>query len=326
MNRSLVFTVIFSALLLGGCFAKTAKLTEKESLGQKLYFESRLSSDGSVSCNTCHNVMASGADGKKFSAGVHGSLGGRNAPTVFNAKFLSVQFWDGRAKDLAEQAKGPLVNPLEMGNADLNAVVSRLQAIPGYVAEFEKVYGPGSLNIDNAADAIAAYEMTLTTLNSPYDKGTMSEEEKKGYETFKSVGCTACHSGDHFAGPQRPIGTGFYQKFPLNENTEYNQKYKFSDDLGRFEVSLKPEDKSMFRVPTLRNVAITAPYFHNGAVNDLSEAVRVMAKSQLSKDLSDTEVKEIVAFLNALTGTPPQHKLPALPNTVNTSLSESTNL
>lgn len=321
-KTALIFTILISTLALAGCFKKTETLDAKQSLGQKLYFDARLSSDGSISCNSCHNVFLNGTDGKQFSAGVHGSLGGRNSPTVFNAKFLSVQFWDGRAKDLSEQALGPMINLVEMGNNNHDEVVVRLKKIPGYVKEFDKVFGPNGLTIANAASAIAAYEETLTTLNSPYDKKTMSAEQKKGFETFKTVGCTTCHSGDHFAGPEMPVGTGFYQKFPLFEDTDYDKKYNFTEDPGRFTVTLKNEDKFMFRVPTLRNIAITAPYFHNGSVNDLSEAVRVMAKTQLNKDLSDQEVKEIVTFLEALTGTPPQHPAPTLPPTIGTSVAE----
>ncbi len=309
-------------LTLTGCFKKTADLTPKQELGKQLFFDPRLSSDGSISCNSCHNVMNGRVDSRKFAMGVNGALGGRNSPTVFNAVFLSTQFWDGRAKDLADQAKGPLINPVEMGNVDHNEVISRLKKIPGYVTEFKAVFGENSFNIDNLADAIAEYETTLTTLNSPFDKGSMTELQKKGQETFTNAGCVACHSGDHFAGPKLPTGQGFFQKFPTMPNTEADAKYNFSDDLGLFTVTGKDSDKSMFRVPTLRNIALTAPYFHNGAVNSLDEAVRVMGETQLGKKLSTDEVKEITAFLNALTGTVPVQIMPTLPPTLGTSVAE----
>ncbi len=294
---------------------KTSELSLKEALGQKLFFDPRLSEDGTISCNSCHNVMNGGSDNRQFAMGVKGALGGRNSPTVFNAKFLSTQFWDGRAKDLADQAKGPLTNPIEMGNINHDEVITRLKKIPGYVQEFESVFGKGQFNIDNLALAIAAYEETLTTLNSPYDKKSMTALQTKGFETFKAVGCTSCHSGDHFAGPKLPTGEGFFHKFPLMSGTKADEKYKFSKDLGRFTVTSKPEDESLFRVPTLRNIALTAPYFHNGAVKTLSEAVLVMGETQLGKKLSKTQVGEIVAFLNALTGSIPEQTMPLLPPT-----------
>lgn len=297
-------------------------MSSVESLGQKLFFDPRLSSDGTISCNSCHNVMNGGVDNRQFSMGVKGQLGGRNSPTVFNAKFLSVQFWDGRAKDLADQAKGPLTNPIEMGNKDHNQVMSRLKLIPGYVLEFKEVFGEGGMNIDNLALAIGAYEETLTTLNSPYDKNTMTAAQLKGQETFKEMGCTACHSGDHFAGPTLPTGTGFYQKFPTMPNTASDLKYAFTKDKGRFEATNNPSDMHMFRVPTLRNIALTSPYFHNGSVKDLREAVRVMGETQLGKKLNETQISEIVDFLNALTGTVPTQVMPVLHPTPGTTVAE----
>lgn len=314
-----IFALVF---ILTGCFKKAAELSPKQELGKKLFFDPRLSSDGSISCNSCHNVMNGGVDSRKFAMGVNGALGGRNSPTVFNAVFLSTQFWDGRAKDLADQAKGPLINPVEMGNLDHKEVISRLKNIPGYVAEFKSVFGEDGFTIDNLADAIAEYETTLTTLNSPFDKGSMTELQKKGQETFKNMGCVACHSGEHFAGPTLAVGKGFFQKFPLMPNTESDTKYNFSDDLGLFTVTAKDTDKHMFRVPTLRNIALTAPYFHNGSVNNLDEAVKVMGETQLGKKLSDSEIKEIVAFLNALTGTISPQTMPTLPPTPGTSVAE----
>lgn len=297
---------------------------EKIELGKILYFDPRLSYDGTVSCNSCHNVMNGGSDNRAVSVGVNGHKGGRGSGTVFNSAFYSVQFWDGRAKSLEEQAKGPLTNPIEMGNKNHDEVIARLKLIPGYVDLFNKTYGKkNSLNIDNLAKAIAAYERTLITPNSPFDKfmagdkKAMDQKAIDGYRLFQSTGCVTCHSGPNFAGPTLPEGTGFFMKFPTFPNTSFDQKYKFTNDKGRFEVTKNKVDEYMFRVPTLRNIALTAPYFHNGAVRTLEEAVKVMGKTQLDKDLSDKEVASLVAFLNSLTGTVPPQTMPNLPPTHN---------
>lgn len=310
-----IFVLILATLSFG---VKALSITE---LGKTLYFDPRLSVDGTVSCNSCHNVMGFGEDNRSFSSGVRGQRGGRSAPTVFNATFYSVQFWDGRANTLADQAKGPLINPVEMGNKDHKEVMERLGKIPGYVEMFKSVFGSKGMTIDNLAKAIEAYEKTLTTYNSPYDrfkagdKKAMSDLAQKGMATFQSVGCVTCHSGKNFSGPEMPIGTGFFMKFPTQEGTDFDKKYQFSKDLGRYEVTKKDQDRHMFRVPTLRNVVHTAPYFHNGSVQTLEEAVRVMAKVQLGKDLKKDEVSSLVAFLGSLSGVVPAQTLPTLPPT-----------
>jgi cytochrome c peroxidase len=292
----------------------------KVTLGRKLYFDPRLSANGTVSCNSCHNVMAACEDGRPQSVGINGQKGGRSSPTVWNAAFLSVQFWDGRANTLEDQAKGPLTNPIEMGMPSHDAVVKRIKQIPGYVKEFEQAFGgKDAVTIDHLAQAIAAYERTLVTRNSPVDryvagdKKALNAQQVRGMELVKTVGCVACHSGPNYAGPALPLGTGFYQKFPMFADATLEAKYAFSKDLGRFEVTKQVGDKNMFRVPTWRNVALTAPYFHNGAVKTLDEAVRVMAKTQLNRTLKDTEVADIVAFLNGLTGEFPKQEMPRLP-------------
>jgi cytochrome c peroxidase len=270
--------------------------------------------------------MAGGEDNRSTSVGIKGQVGGRNAPTVWNSAFQSVMFWDGRAASLEEQAKGPLVNPIEMGMPSHDAVIEVIKKIPGYVSSFEKVFGKNSLNIDNVAKAIAAYERTLVTYNSPFDKfisgqkNAMTDLQIKGFKKFQEVGCIACHNGVNFSGPSLPQGTGFYQKFPTYADNEYNKKYNFTADKGRYEVTKKPEDMHMFRVPTLRNIALTAPYFHNGKVKTLDEAVKVMAKTQLNRDLSDEDVKAIASFLNALTGEKPKQTMPELPETAGTTV------
>ncbi len=303
----------------------------KITLGKMLYFDTRFSSTGTVSCFSCHNVMEGGDDHRPTSIGVHGQVGGRNAPTVWNAAFHSVQFWDGRAATLEDQAKGPPTNPIEMGMKDLNATIGRIQKIPGYQPYFKQAFGPGDvITIANAAKAIAAYERTLITPNSPYDlyvKGdqkAMTEQQLRGMDTFAKTGCTACHSGPAFNGAtQLAVGQGFFMKFPTFPGSAYETQYKLTEDLGRYTVTQQESDKNLWRVPTLRNLTYTAPYFHNGSVKSLDEAVRVMAKTQLNKELSDSEVKDIVAFLGALDGPFPQQTMPLLPPTPGDLLTEN---
>jgi cytochrome c peroxidase len=299
----------------------------KIELGKQLYFDPRLSKDGTISCNSCHNVMAGGEDGRPNSVGIQGQRGGRSAPTVWNAAFLSVQFWDGRRNTLEDQAKGPLTNPIEMGMESHDAVMARIQKIPGYVEGFKKAFPkePGP-TIDQLAKAIASYERTLITGGSPYDqylkgdKKALSASAVRGMELVQSVGCTSCHSGPVFAGPPLPVGTGFFQKFPMFPGSDFDRKYELTKDLGRFEVTKNEADRNMFRVPTWRNVAVTAPYFHNGKVKTLDEAIRVMAKTQLNKELKEGEVKDIQSFLESLTGKFPEQKMPRLPATPGESL------
>jgi cytochrome c peroxidase len=295
----------------------------KVELGKKLYFDPRLSETGTVSCNTCHNVMEGGDDGRPSSMGVHGRIGPRNAPTVWNAAFMSTQFWDGRADSLEEQARGPLLAHPEMGMSSHDQVMDRVREIPGYRVEFKEVFGGDNpVNIDNAVKAIGAFERTLITPNSPYDryvegdKDAMTDKQVRGMKTFREVGCTTCHSGPAFNGPQpnMPDGQGFYQKFPTFTDNKYVEKYDLMADKGRYGVTEKEQDKHFFKVPTLRNVELTAPYFHNGAVKTLPEAVRVMAKTQLNTELSDKQVSDIVAFLEALTGEFPEITMPRLPS------------
>jgi cytochrome c peroxidase len=294
---------------------------EKMELGKALFFDPRISSTGTVSCNSCHNVMLSGDDNRPFSAGVKGQLGGRSSPTVFNAAFLSAQFWDGRAGSLEDQAKGPIVNPVEMGMANHDAVVARLKEIPGYAPLFAKAFPAdrSPINIDNFARAVATFERTLSTPNSPVDlflagkKAALSKSAQSGLKLVQEIGCTSCHSGPNFAGPALPEGTGFYQKFPLFPDATIEAKYQFTKDGGRFEATKLDSDKQMWRVPTWRNIAKTAPYFHNGSVATLDEAVRVMAKLQLNRTLSDDGVKDIVAFLEGLSGETPKIVAPKLP-------------
>lgn len=299
----------------------------KVELGKMLYFDPRLSIDGTVSCNSCHNVMSHGGDGRPVGVGVQGQRGGRGSPTVWNSAYHTVQFWDGRAASLEDQAKGPLTNPVEMGMPSHDAVMERVKAIPGYVAAFKKVFPKDKEpTIDNLAKAIAAYERTLITPNSPFDKymkgnkKAMTAQQIRGMKLVDEIGCTSCHTGVNFNGDGFKMGEGNYQPFPQIPGSKYDKMYDLTSDLGRYEVTKKADDKNLWRVPTWRNVALTAPYFHNGKVQNLDEAVRVMAKTQLDMDLNETQVADIVAFLNALTGEFPRQTMPMLPDTVNTSL------
>jgi cytochrome c peroxidase len=292
----------------------------KVELGKLLYHDVRLSSNGVLSCNSCHNVMSGGEDNRSGSIGVRNQVGGRSAPTVWNAAFSSVQFWDGRAPSLEEQARGPVTNPGEMGMKSWDDVVARLKAMPEYPKAFAAAFGSeDSVTADNAVKAIAAYERTLITPNSAYDKyvkgdkSALTEQQVRGMNTFAEVGCVGCHSGPAFNGPQLPEGTGFYQKFPGQDNGALEAQYNFSADLGRYEATKNEADKHFFKVPTLRNIALTAPYFHNGKVKTLPDAVKIMGKLQLNKDLSSEQAADITAFLNSLTGEFPKIEMPRLP-------------
>lgn len=300
----------------------------KIELGKQLFFDPRLSVDGTISCNSCHNVMSSGTDNRAVSVGVRGQKGGRSAPTVWNAAFLSSQFWDGRAATLEDQAKGPILAGVEMGMPSEAEAVRRIKNIPGYVNSFAAVFGGSDpVTYDNIAKAIATYERTLITINSPFDryirgeKSALSKAAVRGMKTVENLGCTACHTGPNFSGPSSlPIGEVFLQKFPTYEKNKYVAKYDLKSDKGRYNVTKEDADINMWRVPTWRNVALTAPYFHNGLVETLDEAVRVMAKTQLDKDLTSNQVKDIVAFLNSLTGQFPQQTMPRLPDYQNASI------
>jgi cytochrome c peroxidase len=287
---------------------------EKVLLGQTLYFDKRLSKDETVSCNSCHDLQTFGVDNEPTSDGVGGQKGERNSPTVLNAAFHFTQFWDGRAKDVEAQAGGPILNPLEMAMPDQEAVINRLAAIKGYQEMFAAAF-PGEeqpVNYKNLEKAIGAFERKLIT-PSRFDEYLMgyeealNNEEKKGLQTFMDVGCTACHSGS-------VLGGQMYQKFGLAGNYwDFTNSEKL--DNGRFLVTNSESDKFLFKVPSLRNVEKTHPFFHDGSIKSLDEAVKIIAKLQLNKDLTDQEVKEIVTFLKTLTGTVPAElaKEPEMP-------------
>lgn len=270
---------------------------EKVSLGKSLYFDRRLSKSSSISCASCHDLTMAGVDGLSTSLGYRWQLGPRNAPTVLNAALEFAQFWDGRAKDLEEQAKGPILNPKEMA-ATKELVLQRLKSIPEYADAFHKAFPDDKepLTYDNTAKAIAAFERTLLT-PSRFDQyiagnaGALTEQEKQGLQTFVSVGCTTCHNGVG-------VGGASFQKFGVIHKPDWLK------DLGRYEVTKNDADKYVFKVPSLRNVALTAPYFNDGSVWSLEEAVKTMAYAQLGRTLSDAEAKSIAAFLHALSADP----------------------
>lgn len=279
---------------------QSVKVDEKKAaLGEKLYNDPQLSKDGTVSCATCHDLKKGGTDQLPVSLGVDGAKGPINAPTVYNSEHNFVQFWDGRAKDLAEQAKGPVENPKEMAESWPN-VEEKLKKDKDYVAAFKEVYGDKGITADNAADAIAEFERTLITPDSRFDdylrgnEKALTAQEKRGWELFKETGCMTCHTGTYFGGES-------YQAM----NPQYfEDRGNMTDaDNGRFNVTKDEADKHMFKVPMLRNVEVTAPYFHDASVKSLEDAVRKMAKYQLGQDsMPAADVRAITAFLKTLTG------------------------
>lgn len=277
---------------------------EKVLLGQILYFDKRLSKDETLSCNSCHDLQTYGVDNEMTSDGVGGLKGERNSPTVLNAAYHFSQFWDGRAKDVEEQAGGPILNPVEMAMTDQEAVLKRLQAVEGYRKLFAAAF-PGEeqpVNYVNLQKAIGAFERKLITPSrfDEYLKGNaeaLTTDEKRGLQTFMDVGCTACHSGT-------VLGGQMYQKFGLAGNYwDFTQSSRV--DNGRFLVTKSESDKFIFKVPSLRNIEKTHPFFHDGSVSDLGEAVKIIAKLQLNRDLTEDQANEIVIFLKTLTGTVP---------------------
>ena len=270
---------------------------EKIELGRKLYFEKRLSKGGEISCNSCHDLAHFGVDGEPTSPGHEGQRGGRNSPTVYNAAFHITQFWDGRSPDVEDQAKGPILNPIEMAMPSAEAVIEVVKGIPEYAPLFKAAFPKDKdpITYDNLAKAIGAFERRLVT-PAPFDAflagdaSALSSDEIEGLSLFVGIGCTTCHNGS-------VIGGNSYQKMGLVRPYE-------TKDLGRYDVTQKEADKYVFKVPSLRNIAKTGPYFHDGRVADLDEAIALMASHQLGRDLPDRQVEAIAAFLGSLTGDP----------------------
>jgi cytochrome c peroxidase len=275
-------------------------------LGKKLYFDPRLSKSGFISCNSCHNLSMGGTDNIPTSIGDKWQQGPINAPTVLNSSLSVAQFWDGRAADLKAQAGGPIANPGEMAFSHTLAI-GVLESIPAYVREFKQVFGKDKVDIDQVTLAIAEFEKTLVTPNSRFDQwllgkhDALSADEQAGYKLFKESGCVACHNGP-------AVGGASFQKMGVVAPYKANSPAE-----GRSAVTGKDIDRFTFKVPTLRNVEMTYPYFHDGAVNTLPEAVDVMGRLQLGKKFTSDENGKIVAFLKTLTGDQPNFALPILP-------------
>lgn len=272
---------------------------EKVALGKDLFFDKRLSDDNSTSCGSCHDLTLGGADGQAFPEGIGGQMGEINTPTVFNSGFNFVQFWDGRAESLNDQMDGPINNPSEMGTS-WDSVIARLSAVPDYVSQFERLYG-GEISRVTVQDAIATFEFSLITPNSRFDQflngrvDALTDQEKQGYTLFKSLGCSACHQG-------RNIGGNMFQKFGVMNDYFAERGNITSADYGRFNVTGREEDRFVFKVPSLRNVALTAPYFHDASIDTLEGAVEIMAFYQLGRRINNFDRERLVAFLKTLTG------------------------
>ncbi|WP_157271483.1 cytochrome-c peroxidase [Azohydromonas aeria] len=275
-------------------------------LGKKLYFDPRLSKSGFISCNSCHNLSMGGTDNLKTSIGHNWQKGPINAPTVLNSSFNVAQFWDGRAKTLKDQAGGPIANPGEMAFTH-ELAVDVLASIPAYKAEFKQVFKTDGVTIDGVTKAIAAFEETLVTPNSRFDqwlmgkKTALTKDELAGYKLFKDSGCTACHNGP-------AVGGNSFQKMGIV--APYTAS---SPAQGRVAVTGKDADRFNFKVPTLRNVELTYPYFHDGEAATLTQAVDIMGRLQLGREFTEVENAQIVAFLKTLTGEQPKFALPILP-------------
>lgn len=320
---SAIAAAALSFMALGAAMAQTAEpispitpprqvnLGQVE-LGKKLYFDPRLSKSGFISCNSCHNLSMGGTDNIKTSICDKWQQGPINAPTVLNSSLNVAQFWDGRAADLKAQAGGPIANPGEMAFSHTLAI-GVLESIPAYVREFRQVFGKDKIDIEQVTQAIAEFEKTLVTPNSRFDqwllgrKDALSADELAGYQLFKTSGCTACHNGP-------AVGGNSFQKMGVV------QAYKATSPAeGRSAVTGKEIDRFTFKVPTLRNVEMTYPYFHDGAADTLPQAVDVMGRLQLGKTFTREENAKIVAFLKTLTGDQPSFLMPVLPPSSDTT-------
>ncbi len=280
---------------------KVAVDDKKIALGQKLFHDTSLSGDNTLSCASCHDLTKGGTDQAKVATGIKGQQGPINSPTVFNAMYNVTQFWDGRAKDLQTQAAGPVANPGEMGEQWDN-VIAKLKQIPEYQNAFQTIYEQQGLTKETVTDAIAGFEQSLVTPDSRFDKylrgdkGILTTDEKSGYELFK-LNCASCHNGP-------AVGGLSFEKMGVKQDYFKLRGGQITEaDNGRFNVTKEEKDRHFFKVPVLRNVEITYPYFHDGSVNNLNDAVRIMGQVQRNKNFNDTEINNIVSFLKTLTGT-----------------------
>lgn len=268
----------------------------KAALGEKLFNETLLSVNNKVACSTCHDLQQGGAVNEATTLGVTDERGVRNVPTIFNVGFNFSYFWDGRAKTLAAQIEDVLLNPIEMGNS-WQALEKKLNNEPFYVEQFLRVYGTRATRTA-IIDALVAFQTTLTTPDSRFDQyirgdeSALTEQEVQGYELFQTMGCVACHQGVN-AGGNLYQKLGVFKAYQAVNNTR---------DMGRFSITQKEEDKYVFKVPSLRNIELTAPYLHDGSIASLEEVVSIMGEYQLGRNLSDAEVEKLAAFLRTLTG------------------------
>ena len=273
----------------------------KALLGYALYHDARLSVDNTVSCASCHGLSTAGVDNKQYSEGVEGQKGGVNAPTTYNAVYNFVQFWDGRAGTRAEQAAGPPLNPVEMASTSFDEIVAKLEKDRAFAAAFEAVY-PDGLNQTNITNAIEEFERTLVTPNSAFDKWlkgddtALTEEELRGYELFKKYDCATCHVGANLGGESYEL-MGLRRHYFAERGLPLTE-----EDNGRYKQTMEERDRHRFKVPGLRNVELTWPYYHDGTRATLSEAVADMAIYQSGVELTEDENAAIVAFLRTLTG------------------------
>jgi cytochrome c peroxidase len=270
------------------------------SLGDKLFHDTRLSQDNSISCSSCHILSSGGTDDRRHSVGVGGRVGNIKAPTVYNTRYNFAHFWDGRAQTLEEQAPGPIHNPVEM-NSNWEEVISKLSQDIALVEAFDDLFDDG-ITGDNIAAAIAAFERSLVTVNSRFDRwlkgesSILTKQEKRGYRLFKSYGCISCHQGVNVGGNMYGImgAKGDYFK---DRNRQITKA-----DLGRYNVTKVSEDKHYFKVPSLRLAAINPPYFHDGSESSLNSAIRIMGRYQLGRELPDDDIEDIKSFLYTLVG------------------------
>lgn len=293
----------------------------KITLGKQLFFDPiLLGPDALLSCNSCHQLAQGGSDNKALSIGQNGKMTRRSTPSLWNIGLQTVLYWDGRSTSLENQVLDHLRDPVITSWRSIGAIVDQLNKSASYRREFKKAFKDiadheNPVSGINLARAIASFERSLMTGKSPFDryitgnKSAITASAKRGLKLFNNAGCLACHFGATFSGPAPGpalrMGDGFYELFPNNLGTAFEQKYKLSDDLGRYEYTGLPNERYMWRVPTLRNIELTAPYFHNGSVLSLKEAIRVMAKTQLDKKLPESAVNDIEEFLKSLTASLP---------------------
>jgi cytochrome c peroxidase len=289
----------------------------KIALGKKLFFDpTLLGSANSLSCNSCHTLAQGGSDNKTLSIGQNGKKTRRSAPGLWNIGLQTVLYWDGRSTSLEDQTLDHLRDPTISTWPNIGVIIDQLNMSNKYRREFKKAFNEDNpVSGKNLAMALASFERSLITGKSPFDhyitgnKSAITTSAKRGLKLFNNTGCLACHFGAGFSGPAPgpalKMGDGFYELFPNNLGTNYEQKYKLSSDPGRYEYTGLPDDRYMWRVPTLRNIELTAPYFHNGSVPNLKEAIRVMAKTQLDKKLPESAVDDIAEFLKSLTASFP---------------------